>query len=298
MLVALRGRATARDRGARWDGPDLRAGSRGAGADRAEWATGVGGGRERSRSVVVSGDTEALDEVLAACQRDGVWARRPAIEYAAHSAQVEQAGEEMAAACAGITPLPAQVPFYSTVTGTVLDTTELDAAYWYRNLRQTVLFEQATRSLLTDGYRVFIEVSPHPVVTVGIGETLEDAGIAAVVTGTLRRDEGGMERFLRSLTQVWASGGHVAWDRFWAAGTTAPVPLPTYAFQNQRYWLTAAAQDEQSAADPAESGFWSAVERGDLGGLSGVLGLADEPVDSALAGLLPRLSSWRRRRQA
>ena len=67
------------------------------------------------------------------------------------------------------------MPFYSSVTGDLLDTSELDAAYWYRNLRDTVRFEDATRTILQNGYRTFVEASPHPVLAVGMQETVEEA---------------------------------------------------------------------------------------------------------------------------
>ncbi|MBL0804934.1 acyltransferase domain-containing protein, partial [Streptomyces albidoflavus] len=70
--------------------------------------------------------------------------------------------------------------------------------YWFTNLRQTVEFETATRNLLRDGYGVFVESSPHPVVSLGVQETVEDSGTGsgAFTVGSLRRGDGGMERLL------------------------------------------------------------------------------------------------------
>ncbi|MYU19010.1 acyltransferase domain-containing protein, partial [Streptomyces sp. SID8361] len=78
-----------------------------------------------------------------------------------------------------------------------------DAEYWYRNLRQTVELESTARTLLDAGHGVFIEVSPHPVLTVPVQQTVEAAEAQAVVVGTLRRDEGGLERFLTSAAEVF-----------------------------------------------------------------------------------------------
>ncbi|MEU3877285.1 type I polyketide synthase [Streptomyces sp. NPDC029704] len=187
-------------------------------------------------SAVVSGTPEALGELIAACEQDGVRAKRIPVDYASHSAQVERIEDELLTLLDGITPRPADIPFCSTVTGDLLDTTALDAAYWYRNLRRTVEFEQATRTLLRAGHRVFAEVSPHPVVIAGVQETAQDAGAAAAAVGTLRRDEGGLARFRTSLADAWAHGAAVAWDAFLAGTPARPVPLPTYAFQRQRFW--------------------------------------------------------------
>ncbi|QDY80141.1 SDR family NAD(P)-dependent oxidoreductase [Streptomyces qinzhouensis] len=192
-------------------------------------------------SVVVSGEPEALDALLDVCARDGVRAKRIPVDYASHSAHVARIEEELSTALAPVTPRSARIPFYSTVTGALLDTTLLDAAYWYANLRGTVEFEQTTRALLDAGHRVFIEVSPHPVITTGVQETIEAAGVAAAATGTLRRDEGGLDRFTLSLADAHAHGTRIDWEAFFGSATGAPAPtgptlLPTYAFQHHRFW--------------------------------------------------------------
>ncbi|MGW7360595.1 type I polyketide synthase, partial [Streptomyces sp. NPDC054802] len=205
-------------------------------------------------SVVVSGEPDALDALLDACDRDGVRAKRIPVDYASHSAQVARIEDELRTVLAPVAPRPSDIPFYSTVTGAPIDTTVLDGAYWYANLRGTVEFEQATRALLDTGHRVFIEVSPHPVVTVGVQETIEATGSAAAATGTLRREEGGLDRFTLSLADAHNHGTHIDWDAFFeAAGAplpAAPPSLPTYAFRHRRYWprpATGGAGDVASA---------------------------------------------------
>ncbi|MFM9701375.1 acyltransferase domain-containing protein, partial [Streptomyces europaeiscabiei] len=78
--------------------------------------------------------------------------------------------------------------------GEWIDSAQTDAGYWYRNLRQTVCLEPAVRRLLAEGHGAFLEMSPHPVLTVPVTETVEAAGADAVVVGSLRRGEGGLER--------------------------------------------------------------------------------------------------------
>ncbi|MFH8979371.1 acyltransferase domain-containing protein, partial [Streptomyces sp. NPDC017890] len=175
------------------------------------------------------------------------------------------------------------------------DTSTLDAEYWYTNLRQTVRFEEATRALAEQGYRFFVEASAHPVLTVGVEQTLEDAGVDAAVLGTLRRDEGGLERFVMSLAEGWVRGLAVDWSPLLAGGRR--VDLPTYAFQGERYWLDKGAVPEASdgaVADPLDTEFWAAVERQDAVSLAEALGLEGE----VLGAVLPALSSWRRGRVA
>ncbi len=194
-------------------------------------------------SVVVAVGAGVVEGLLGFCEARGVRASRIAVDYAAHSEQVEVVREAMLDGLAGIDPCSGGVPFCSTVTGGLLDTAALDAGYWYRNLREPVLFEGAVRGLLEGARRVFVEVSPHPVLTVAVGETADEVlggpGGGVVVAGSLRRDEGGMDRFVASLSEVWAGGVDVDWGVLFGHGSMAggDVALPTYAFQRSRYWL-------------------------------------------------------------
>ncbi len=191
-------------------------------------------------SVVVSGEVGALDEFLGVCEGDGVWARRVAVDYASHSVAVEELREELVGELGGIEPVSCGVPFFSTATGGLLDTARLDGEYWYRSLRERVRFEEAVRALAGDA-GVFVEVSPHPVLMGAVGETLEDLGVRerVGVLGSLRRGEGGMERFVHSLAEAWAWGARVDWGALLGGRGARPVDLPAYAFQRERYWLEA-----------------------------------------------------------
>ncbi|MDN3360144.1 type I polyketide synthase, partial [Actinomadura sp. DC4] len=211
-------------------------------ADRlAAWAGRLGvAAANGPSSTVVSGDLDAVTDFVAACEADGLRARRIPVDYASHSPHVEAVRDHLAEVLSGIVPRRSEVTFLSTVTGTALEGTELGPDYWYANLRQTVEFERATRALLAAGHRAFIEVSPHPVLTVGMQETFEAAGVAdAFAVGSLRRDEGGPRRFLTSLAQVHVRGVDVGWSPAFGARPRT-VPLPTYPFQRTRYWLEAA----------------------------------------------------------
>ncbi|WP_344599117.1 acyltransferase domain-containing protein, partial [Streptomyces violaceusniger] len=201
-------------------------------------------------SVVVSGEVAALDALLAACEADGVRARRIPVDYASHSAQVEEIRDEVEKAASGVVPRAPQVPFFSTVTGDPLEATGLEGDYWYRNLRLQVRFEDTIRVLLDEGFRQFVEISPHPVLLPGIEQTAEDHGEADVsVVGTLRRGEGGMERMLTSAAEAYVAGTPVEWARVLDGTGARRVALPTYPFQRRRYWL-----EQGSPADAAATG--------------------------------------------
>jgi acyl transferase domain-containing protein/thioesterase domain-containing protein/acyl carrier protein len=196
-------------------------------------------------STVVSGEPAALRDLLAHCAGAGVRAREIDVGYASHSPQVQTIREDLLQACAAIVPRSGEIEFYSTVTGGLLDTAELDCEYWYRNLRETVQFEAVTRRLLAQGRRAFIELSPHPVLSAGVEETIDAAlgdGDAALVVGSLRRGASDCEQLLTALAQAWTRGVAVDWHAAFEQSAGAGVKLPTYAFQRERYWLRGGAE--------------------------------------------------------
>ncbi|MER5646396.1 SDR family NAD(P)-dependent oxidoreductase [Streptosporangium sp. NPDC002524] len=188
--------------------------------------------------VVISGDPDTVAGLVDDYKAGGVRARLVPVDYASHSAHVERIRAELGEALAPVRPRAGEVPILSTVTGDWIGTTPMDADYWYANLRERVRFEEAVRALAEQGHDVFIEISPHPVLTSGIQETLDTAAPGAVVAGSLRRDQGGLDRFLTSLAEVYVRGVPVDWRAVYPGARR--VPLPTYAFRRRRFWLDAA----------------------------------------------------------
>ncbi|NJP45313.1 type I polyketide synthase [Actinacidiphila epipremni] len=202
-------------------------------------------------ATVVSGDADALDDLLDRCKAEEIDARRIDVDYASHSCHVDALRDRVAKDLDGVGAASSAVPFYSTVDADVLDTAGLDADYWFRNLRHTVRFDETIRRLYADGHRSFVEISPHPVLVTAIQDTLRetapDDGAGADAWGTLRRNDGGRRRFLTSLGQAHVRGLAVDWDAVLAGrDRRRPVDLPTYAFQRQGYWLSAPAPTAQA----------------------------------------------------
>ncbi|MFF7857515.1 beta-ketoacyl synthase N-terminal-like domain-containing protein, partial [Streptomyces sp. NPDC007904] len=200
-------------------------------------------------STVVSADASTVADILATADREDVRARRVGIDYASHSAHVEPVRDAMLRLLAPITPRTPEVPFLSTVTGEWLSGPVTDAAYWYDNLRNPVLLDPAVRALTAAGHGAFVEVSPHPVLTGPVQHTVEETASRrqAVVTGTLRRGDGGPARFQTSLGALWARGADVDWTPVFSGLAPRRTELPTYAFQRRRHWIS----DADAPAAPA-----------------------------------------------
>ncbi|WP_239101378.1 type I polyketide synthase, partial [Microbispora amethystogenes] len=158
---------------------------------------------------------------------------------------IEAARDRLVGSLTGRPARRGEVAFYSGVTGGRFDPAELDAEYWHRGLRHTVRFREAVEAALADGHTVFVEVAPHPVLTAGIREILDAGGRDGLVTGTLRRDRGDLDEFLRALGVLHVNGAGVDWSRAVRPGARR-VRLPTYPFRRRRYWIDAVPAEEES----------------------------------------------------
>jgi polyketide synthase 12 len=193
-------------------------------------------------NVGVVGDCDAVAELMQVLSEQDVRAREIPATPPSHCPMVDELRDEALAELASISPVAADVPFYSTVTGGLLDTTQMQGEYWYENMRRPVLFEAAVRSALERDVGVLVEMSPHPVLSAALRETLdgmEAQRAGAVVLGSLRRQEGGFERFYRSLAELWAHCGVVDWRKSPRIARGSRVVLPVYPFKRERYWLSA-----------------------------------------------------------
>ncbi|BBC30131.1 Polyketide synthase [Streptomyces graminofaciens] len=203
------------------------------------------------RVLVVAGPGDEVGALVDELAAEGVMAWRIPVDYASHSDDVSTVRDRLREDLAGLTPGAPAVPLVSTVDADWIGAGDLTHDYWYRNLRQTVRFHDAIRLLLDAGHRTFVEVSPHPLLTYGIGDTAADAGADdAVVLGTLRRDEGGLNRMLLALGEAHTNGVTVDWRHAFDGTGARRTDLPTYAFQRTHYWLDVPAH----AGDPESAG--------------------------------------------
>ncbi|OBK28848.1 hypothetical protein A5634_19600 [Mycobacterium asiaticum] len=244
---------------------------------------------------IVSGEPAALDQLTEECERDNIQIRRIAVDYASHCAQVEQLGDRLREQLAGLTAQASRIPLYSTVdsalSGHPLDTTEMGADYWYRNLREPVRFYDNIAALLGKREHVFVELSPHPVLAAAISDTLvgtADGAGSAVIT-TLHRDRADLDTVGTTLAHLHNHGKSPSWQALYPDAHA--VGLPTYAFQHQRYWTAPTAATAVSG--PAEGALWKAVDDEAIDTFAQVLGLSDTADPASLSAVVRALRQWR-----
>src|SRR5262249_30169384 len=152
-------------------------------------------------STVVAGDLDALADLQEQLTAQNVHVRRVRIAFASHSPQVEAVREDLLGQLDGLGGTGGQLQLYSPVirvTGAseTVDGSALGPDYGYRNLREPVRFGAAVQRLVADGYRHFVEISPHPTLRPAIESVAADAGVEVVSVGSLRRREDGHESML------------------------------------------------------------------------------------------------------
>ena len=188
------------------------------------------------RSTVLSGDPEALEEVLAALEKRGVFCRRVKVDVASHSPQVDPLQEDLRAALADVRPRKALIAMRSTVTGELLLGPELDAGYWVRNLRMPVLFSDVTQRLMKEGHGLFVEMSPHPILLPAVEENLREVKREGAAIASVRRNADERRSMLEALGALYVRGHAVDWGRVMPERGRC-VSLPGYAWQRERFWL-------------------------------------------------------------
>ncbi len=191
--------------------------------------------KNSDRSTVLSGDDRSLEWLLQDLEREEVFVRRLAVNYASHSPDIEPLQAKIVAGLSGITAVPGRVAWYSTVLAERLPAQPLGPDYWWRNIREPVEFAATVAGMITDGYRYFIELSPHPSLTSAIETIAEDLDRDVVVTGSLRRGDPAREWLDRAVAELHVGGLSIDWSRF-APATDRRAELPTYAWDLQSYW--------------------------------------------------------------
>ncbi|GAA2807793.1 hypothetical protein GCM10010452_40570 [Crossiella cryophila] len=229
-------------------------------------------------SAVVSGTAEAIAALDASAER----VRRIEVDYASHSALVGGIRDAVLAGLAPVRPGAAEVPFYSSLHGERFDPTGLDADYWYANLREPVDFAGAVSALLGARHQVFLEMSAHPVLSTGVEQTAAALGLPVAALGTLRRGEGGPERFARALCAAHLHGVAVDWAAVFPGARR--VDLPTYAFQRTRFWPTDPAVTPVELP-AAESRDLVELVRAHVAAVLGHRSAAEVPLDRAFTDL-------------
>src|SRR6266702_4177294 len=190
-------------------------------------------------STVLSGDPLVLKELLTTFEEQDIFCRPiKDADAAGHSPHMDQLLEELEARLYGIKAQKASLPFYSTVTTRVVEGPECDEIYWVRNLREPVLFAPAIQRVLADGASLFLEISPHPLLTGAIQQSAPQKSPRILALPSLRRNEDERTMLLSTIGALYLAGYPIAWQQISPSGRC--VSLPSYPWQREQCWFAPA----------------------------------------------------------
>lgn len=192
-------------------------------------------GSNSPKGVTIAGQPDALDRLESQLAERGAFFKRLELDYAFHSPAMDGTETALREALANIRPGPSALPFYSTVSGGLLDGRALDADYWWRNIRQPVRFEQAIKAMQGSGFNLFIEIGPHPVLRSYINDCLKDAEISGQVIPTVKRNADDPQAVWAAASQAFIAGATVQWKKIFPTRGRF-VQLPGYPWQKEAHW--------------------------------------------------------------
>ncbi len=187
-------------------------------------------------SVTISGETAAIDRLQAELDGRRIFCRKLHTDIAYHSRQMDGIRDDFLASLNGLSPSKSRVPLFSTVTGTRAEGMDLDADHWWRNIRSPVLFNRSFEEIPDGEEALFVQIGPHPVLSTIIYENLAHLNRTGHAVASLRRDRGTWDVLLEAVAKCYVHGHDIQWQHLLDPPRT-PVPLPTYPWQKERFWL-------------------------------------------------------------
>jgi len=245
-------------------------------------------------STVISGDAQAVAKVVGLWRQRGRKTRLLKVSHAFHSPHMDGMLARFGDEISHLTFAPPIIPIVSNLTGGGAASGQLQVPeYWVDHVRGTVRFRDGIRYLLAEGVTTFVEVGPDAALTPMVQECLTGEDRPLVVP-VLRRDRPESRSLATALATLHVSGSPVDWKRWY--GERGPhVPLPTYPFQHERYWLHEPF-GPRTAPAAADEAFWDAVDVSDPRAAGVALALPEKDT-TALEAVLPALAAWRRRHE-
>jgi acyl transferase domain-containing protein/aryl carrier-like protein len=186
-------------------------------------------------SVTLSGDPTALEALAAILDERKIFNSFLKVNYAFHSSQMDPVRDELLKSLDGLSPVQTRKIFYSTVLARSVEGTELDASYWWQNVRQTVNFGPGIQELIENGHLLFVELSAHPALSGYVTECLQSLNKHGAVFPSLRRKEDDLLMMLGALGGLYCEGYPVEWERHYTRAGRV-LPLPRYPWQHETYW--------------------------------------------------------------
>jgi acyl transferase domain-containing protein/NADPH:quinone reductase-like Zn-dependent oxidoreductase/SAM-dependent methyltransferase/acyl carrier protein len=187
------------------------------------------------RSITLTGDVNALEEIETVLNEQGVFCRFLQVDVPYHSPMMEPLRQELLDCLCSLNPQPASTPLFSTVTGAAVAGSDLDADYWWRNIRNPVQFHAAMMEMIRHDYGPFLEIGAHPILSLSISECLAETKEEGSVLPSLRRKEPERAIMLGSVGRLYTLGEEIDWRKL-QPDPGVFIKLPSYPWQREKHW--------------------------------------------------------------
>ena len=189
------------------------------------------------RGVTIAGHPHLLTQLESVLTDRNIFNKRLELDYAFHSPFMDEIESGIRQSLINIKPTVTNIPFYSSVTGTLLEGPELNAEYWWHNIRKPVLFDQAIKSILTKNINIFIEVGPHTVLSGYLKDAIKEIGTEGRILSTITRNNGASEQLKKTTAKAIIAGVIPDWKMIFPH-LGHFIQLPNYPWQRQPHWHT------------------------------------------------------------
>lgn len=188
-----------------------------------------------AQALTLAGSKEDLTVLESRLNAQNVFHKFLKVNIAYHSHQMDGLEDLVLSALNSLSPKASLIPFYSTVFGEDSSTRKLDAGYWWKNIRQPVLFSKTMQQLIESGYNLFVEIGPHPVLSTYIKESIQSSQINGACLATLHRSKQEVDSLMECMAGLYVNG--LAIERSMLHPPGQFIRLPTYRWQKKRYWI-------------------------------------------------------------
>jgi len=202
-------------------------------------------------AVTIAGDLSSLQKLQTVCDETLIFNKLLDLDYAFHTKAMDPIKTGLLNSLKTLTPKENNIAYVSTVTGTILPGNELDAEYWWKNIREPVQFHSAIETLITQDNRIFIEIGPHPVLKTYIEECLKAEDVKGAVFSTGKRKANQIAELNNGLYKAWLCGASVNHQQLFPHAAT-PITLPPQIWSKQTFRLPSSSEDTNQINLPIE----------------------------------------------
>ncbi|KAA8785738.1 acyl transferase domain-containing protein/acyl carrier protein [Paenibacillus sp. 4624] len=203
-------------------------------------------------SVTLAGTPESLEKVIQSLDNKKIFYKYLHVNVPYHSHYMDPLEDDLIRGLKDIHVMEGHTPLYSTVTGKIMSEGDFSTQYWWKNVRDSVLFAEAAGNMIKSGILNFIEIGPHPVLASSLKECLSLHNSKGETFTSLRRKANDRKTLIDSLGAIYSKGYNINWPAIYSESTEM-IAMPIYPWQRERYWQESKISEEERVISPSHT---------------------------------------------